>query len=59
MISLTHILLLVLVIVIVTGPSRLPRLGRSIGDSYRNFRKAVRGESDIDVTDSVKRIKED
>ena len=54
--SLTHILLLTLVLAIFFGPSKIPRLGRSIGEGMRNFKKGLRGESDIDVTDSVKRL---
>jgi sec-independent protein translocase protein TatA len=56
MISLTHILLLGLVLVIFFGPSKLPALGRAFGKSKREFDKALHGEEDIDVTDTVKRI---
>ncbi len=59
MISLTHILILFIIVLLFVGPSKLPRIGRSVGEGYRNFRKALRGESDIDITDSVKRIDED
>ena len=56
MISLTHILILVIIVLLFVGPSRLPRLGRSIGEGVRNFKKGMRGEGDIDVTDTSKRI---
>jgi len=56
MLSLTHILLLAVVILLVVGPSKLPRLGKSLGEGFRNFKKGLRGESDIDVTDSVRRL---
>ena len=54
--SLTHILIVVLILVVLFGPNKLPAIGRSIGDGVRDFKKAVHGESDIDVTDSVKRL---
>ena len=56
MLSLTHLLLLALVLVVIFGPTKLPALGRSLGDGARNFKKALHGEEDIDVTDSVKRL---
>lgn len=56
MLSLTHILLLGFVLLLLFGKTKLPDLGRTLGESARNFRKALRGEEDIDVTDSVKRL---
>lgn len=56
MISLTHILLVAFIVLLFFGPTKLPKVGRSIGEGYRNFKKALRGESDIDITDSVKRL---
>lgn len=59
MLSLTHILLLGLILMLIFGPTSIPRLGRSFGEGMREYRKALRGEEDIDVTHSVKRIEED
>ncbi len=59
MISLTHLLLVGIVVLLFFGPTRLPVLGKSIGEGLRAFKKGLRGESDIDVTDSVKRIEDD
>lgn len=59
MLSLSHLLILAIIILLFVGPSRLPRLSKSIGEGVRNFKKGLRGESDIDVTDSVKRIEDD
>lgn len=59
MISLTHLLLLTIVVLLFVGPSKLPRLSRSLGEGVRNFKKGLRGEGDIDVTDSVKRLDEE
>lgn len=54
--SLTHLLLLGVVLALVFGRNRLGDVGRSLGEGMRNFKKGLRGESDIDVTDSVKRL---
>ena len=57
--SLTHILILGLICAVVFGRDRIPKLGRGIGDGLKEFKKGVRGEGDIDVTDSVKTIKDE
>lgn len=59
MLSLTHLLILTIIVLLFVGPSKLPRLSKSIGEGIRNFKKGLRGEGDIDVTDSVKRIKDE
>ena len=59
MLSLTHLLFLGLILLLVFGPTKIPDLGRTIGESARNFKKALRGEEDIDVTHTVKRIEDE
>jgi sec-independent protein translocase protein TatA len=59
MLSLTHILLLGLILTLIFGPTKIPKLGQTLGEGVRNFKKALRGEEDIDITDSVKRIEDD
>ncbi len=56
MLGFWQLLLLFAIVLLIFGPSRLPGLSKSIGESIRNFKKGIRGEGDIDVTDSVKRI---
>lgn len=41
-IGLSGILLIVLVALLFFGPSKLPQLGRAIGDTMREFRKGSR-----------------
>lgn len=55
----TEILILAVIIIVVFGSSKIPQLGKGLGEGIRNFKKGMRGEGDIDVTDTVKRIKED
>jgi sec-independent protein translocase protein TatA len=57
--SFTHLLILGLILMLIFGKTKLPDLGRTLGESARNFKKAMRGEEDIDVTHTVKRIEDD
>ena len=44
-------LVIVLVIVLVLfGAGRLPEIGDALGKGIRNFKRATRGEDDVDVT---------
>ena len=47
--SFTHILLLLVVVLLFFGPSRLPTLGKSMGEAIRGFKKGLDG-AEIDVT---------
>ena len=52
--SFTHLLLVAIILLIFFGPSRVPDLGKSLGQAIRNFKKGL-SEEEIDVTDSTKR----
>jgi sec-independent protein translocase protein TatA len=39
-----ELLIILLIILIVMGPGRLPQLARALGEAMREFRKAVSGE---------------
>lgn len=57
--SLTHILLLAVIVLIFFGPSRLPALGQSLGKAIRGFKQ---GLTEIDaevkpVDDTVAQLK--
>ena len=45
-----EILIVVFVLALVMGASRLPQLGDALGRSVRNFKKGLSGENEIDVT---------
>lgn len=49
-----HLLALVAIVLIFFGPSRLPTLGKSMGEAIRGFKKGMGGE-EIDVTETAKR----
>ena len=54
--SFTHMLLITAILLIFFGPSRLPSLGKSMGEAIRGFKKGLSGEDDPqrDVTGSEK-----
>ena len=56
---LVHLLLLTVVLLLLFGPTKLPALGRALGDGFRGFKKGLKGDDEIDVTDSVKRLDDD
>jgi TatA/E family protein of Tat protein translocase len=51
--SIWHILLLLFVILIFFGPSRLPGLGNSLGKAIRGFKEGIKGlDSEINERDA-------
>lgn len=48
--SLTHLLLLAVIFLIFFGPSRLPSLGKSVGQAIRGFKQGLT-EIDVDAKD--------
>ncbi len=54
----TELLIILVLALIVFGPQRLPEIGRSIGRSLREFRRAtdeIRGEIERDLDDEPPR----
>lgn len=52
-ISITHLIVLLVIVLIFFGPSRLPQLGQSIGQALRGFKKGLNPGEDParDVTE--------
>ncbi len=49
--------LIVLVVLILFGPKRLPELGKGIGEFFRNFTKSIKGDAnDNDKKDPPKAV---
>ncbi|NCN42543.1 twin-arginine translocase TatA/TatE family subunit [bacterium] len=46
-----EIVILLVIALLIFGPSRLPGLGKSMGEAIRGFKKGVDGASDKDITD--------
>lgn len=48
-IGIWQLLLILIIVLIVFGGRKMPELGRSLGQSLTNFRKAVKGEDAPEV----------
>jgi sec-independent protein translocase protein TatA len=46
----TELLIILAVVLLIFGPSRLPGLGSGVADAMRNFRKSIRRPDSIDIT---------
>lgn len=40
----TEILLILLIVIVIFGTSRIPELGRGLGEGIRNFKKSLKDE---------------
>jgi len=45
-----EILIIVFVVVLIFGAPKLPQIGDGLGRAVRNFKRASKGENEIDVT---------
>jgi sec-independent protein translocase protein TatA len=52
-IGIWELLILLLVLLLVFGPKRLPEMGRQLGKGMREFKDSVSGKDDDDVVDEV------
>lgn len=50
-ISIWHVLIVLVIVLVFFGPSRLPQLGKSMGEAIRGFKKGLDGD-EIDVTNA-------
>jgi sec-independent protein translocase protein TatA len=55
----TELLLILAVILVIFGGRKLPEVGAALGKGIRNFRKAIQGRDEIDVTPRDPRDDED
>jgi sec-independent protein translocase protein TatA len=40
-----HLIIIVVIVLVIFGPGKLPMLGKAVGDSVRDFKKAVTDDS--------------
>ncbi|OGW44896.1 MAG: preprotein translocase subunit TatA [Nitrospirae bacterium RBG_13_41_22] len=45
-----ELIIILIIVVILFGATRLPQIGSGIGQAIRNFKKGVREKDEIDVT---------
>ncbi|MDQ0160681.1 sec-independent protein translocase protein TatA [Alkalibacillus salilacus] len=48
------LILILIILLIIFGPKKLPELGQSLGQSLREFKNSTRGITDEDDSDSNK-----
>jgi len=51
-----HLIIILVIALIIFGPGKLPELGKGLGKSIREFKKAMSGEDDKPNTDVKKEI---
>ncbi|MDN4493399.1 twin-arginine translocase TatA/TatE family subunit [Ureibacillus sp. BA0131] len=54
-IGIPGLIIILVIILIIFGPSKLPKLGRSIGESMKNFKESTKGV--LDEEDNNKETK--
>jgi sec-independent protein translocase protein TatA len=50
----TELIIILVIVVILFGASRLPEIGRGIGEAIKNFKKSTSENPEIDVTPNKK-----
>ncbi|GMK40831.1 Sec-independent protein translocase protein TatAd [Paenibacillus sp. CCS19] len=58
-IGVSGLVIILLIALIVFGPSKLPMLGRAFGDTLREFRSSTRGIVEEDTQTSIEQEKKD
>jgi sec-independent protein translocase protein TatA len=53
-----ELIIILIIIVVLFGATRLPQIGSGIGQAIRNFKKSVRESEEIDVTPDKETTKE-
>jgi len=46
----SELLIILLIVLVITGASRLPQIGKGLGEGIKNFRGALKEPTAIDVT---------
>lgn len=46
----TELLIILVIVVVITGATRLPQIGKGLGEGIKNFRGALKEPTAIDVT---------
>jgi len=46
----SELIIILVIVVILFGATRLPQIGRGIGEAIKNFKKATNSPDEIDVT---------
>jgi len=55
--NISELILILLVVFVLFGASRLPEAGRALGEGIRNFKKALSGDIEVDEEKKIKEVK--
>ena len=44
-----EIILILVIVILIFGTSRIPELGKGLGEGIRNFKKSVKGDDDNEI----------
>jgi sec-independent protein translocase protein TatA len=53
-----ELVIILLIVILIFGASRLPQIGDGIGKAIKNFKRGLNTEDDIEVTPKDKRVGE-
>lgn len=53
-----ELLIILLIVLLVFGASRLPQIGEGVGKAIKNFKRGLATDDDIEVTSKDKRVPE-
>lgn len=56
-IGMPELIIILIIILIIFGAGKLPEIGEGLGKGIKSFKKATRGEDEIDVTPEKKEEK--
>ncbi len=56
-IGMTELIIILVIILIIFGAGKLPEIGEGLGKGIKSFKKATKGEDDIDITPENKEAK--
>ncbi len=56
--SMQELVIILIIILVLFGATRLPQIGSGIGQAIRNFKKSVREAEEIDVTPKKENTKD-
>lgn len=48
--GITGLLILIIIVLIITGANKLPKLGEGLGRTIRNFKRSLNEPDEVDVT---------
>jgi sec-independent protein translocase protein TatA len=51
-----HLLVILVIVLIIFGPRRLPEIGKGLGESIRGFKKAMSEDEQKDAKESLKEV---